>query len=128
MSLLSIYGILALCGVVINDSLILVSRYNELRAQKMPVTEALVGAGSSRLRAIFLTSLTTFVGLYPLLQETSAQAQILIPTAVSLAYGIVFATLNTLILIPILLRIREDLRGKSTAVINTTRLTTHDVY
>ncbi|MCG8613921.1 MAG: efflux RND transporter permease subunit [Pseudomonadales bacterium] len=107
-SLLSLFGILALSGIVVNDSLLLVVRYNESRAQHKPIISALLEAGHNRLRAILLTSLTTFVGLLPLLRETSEQAQFLIPTAVSLAYGILFATTITLILIPILLAIQED--------------------
>lgn len=112
-SLLSLFGILALSGIVVNDSLLLVARYNQLKAQGVKGMEALIEAGSSRLRAIILTSLTTFVGLFPLLQETSEQAQFLIPTVASLAYGILFATLISLILIPVLIRILEDVRFRA---------------
>lgn len=110
-SLLSIFGILALSGVVVNDSLILVTCYNQLRAEGIDKEDALIEAGGSRLRAILLTSLTTFVGLAPLLQEKSEQAQFLIPTATSLSYGILFATLITLLLIPVVISIYEDFKA-----------------
>ncbi|MEW8624274.1 MAG: efflux RND transporter permease subunit [Candidatus Thiodiazotropha sp.] len=108
-TILSINGILALSGVVVNDSLLLVNRYNELRSEGLQVNDALIEAGSQRMRAIILTSLTTSLGLVSLMQETSEQAQFLIPPAVSLAYGIVFATLVSLVLIPILISITNDL-------------------
>lgn len=111
LSLLSIQGILALSGVVVNDSLLLVSRYNELRGKGLAVKAAILEACSSRLRAILLTSVTTFAGLYPILGETSKQAQFLIPAAVSLGYGILFATVITLLLIPALILINEDAKG-----------------
>ncbi|WP_299491263.1 efflux RND transporter permease subunit [uncultured Shewanella sp.] len=110
-SLLSLNGILALSGVVVNDSLLLVSRFNELiKAGKHSVQQAIITACTSRLRAILLTSITTFVGLVPLLSETSLQAQFLIPAAASLAYGILFATVITLILIPALLLIQCEIK------------------
>ncbi len=101
-SLLSFFGILALTGVVVNDSLVMMTCYNDLRRSGMAVVEALVEAGSHRLRAIILTTVTTVAGLVPLLRETSEQAQYLIPAAVSLAFGELFATLITLILVPVL--------------------------
>ncbi|RMF18446.1 MAG: efflux RND transporter permease subunit [Gammaproteobacteria bacterium] len=108
-SLLSMNGILALSGVVVNDSLLLVSRFNELRDDlSLSVREAIEEACAGRLRAVLLTSITTYAGLVPLLSETSVQAQFLIPAAASLGYGILFATLITLILLPALLGIRED--------------------
>ena len=110
LSILSITGILALCGVVVNDSLLLVSTYKRLLDKGSSVDEALIEAGASRMRAILLTSITTFVGLAPLISETSEQAQFLIPAAVSLGYGILFATLITLVFVPVLVRITEDLR------------------
>lgn len=109
-SILSLNGILALSGVVVNDSLLLVSRYNELRKQ-LAVPEAISQACTGRLRAVLLTSITTFVGLLPLLGETSMQAQFLRPAAASLAYGILFATVITLVLIPALLMIQEELKA-----------------
>jgi multidrug efflux pump subunit AcrB len=94
---------------VVNDSLLLVARFNEIRSDHSSVQAAVTEACSSRLRAVLLTSVTTFAGLMPLLGETSLQAQFLIPAAVSLGYGILFATVITLILIPALLRIQHDI-------------------
>ncbi|KIC10864.1 hypothetical protein RA19_08960 [Leisingera sp. ANG-M1] len=108
-SLLSFFGILALSGVVVNDSLVLVSRYRAARDEGLPAYEALLDAGASRFRAVMLTSVTTFAGLIPLVLETSEQAQFLIPMAVSLAFGVLFATLITLILIPVLLSLSTRL-------------------
>lgn len=116
LGILSLNGIIALSGVVVNDSLLLVSRFNTLREEGMELHEAVREACRSRLRAVLLTSLTTFAGLMPLLGETSMQAQFLIPAAVSLAYGILFATVITLILIPSLLMIREDIGLGATAL------------
>jgi len=117
-SILSLNGILALSGVVINDSLLLVSRFNELRTKGIPLIEAVVEACTSRLRAVLLTSITTFAGLMPLLSETSMQAQFLIPAAASLGYGILFATLITLTLIPSLLVIQQDIKLLPTNISN----------
>lgn len=108
-SLLSFFGILALSGVVVNDSLVLTSRYNQLKQKGLSYKEAIVEAGISRFRAVLLTSITTFVGLLPLLQEKSEQAMTLIPMAVSLSFGIIFATVITLLIVPVLLGIRIDL-------------------
>ncbi len=93
---------------MVNDSLLLVARYNDLKSEASSLPAAISEACRSRLRAVLLTSATTFAGLVPLLGETSMQAQFLIPAAVSLAYGILFATLITLVLIPTLLLIQED--------------------
>jgi multidrug efflux pump subunit AcrB len=109
LSIFSLNGILALSGVVVNDSLLLVSRFNDIRKDTVHVKQAIRQACQSRLRAVLLTSFTTFAGLIPILWETSRQAQALIPAAVSLGYGIMFATLITLILIPVLLMIKEDI-------------------
>ncbi|TYL48392.1 efflux RND transporter permease subunit [Marinomonas sp. IMCC 4694] len=109
LGIFSLNGILALSGVVVNDSLLLVSRFNDLQKETGHVKKAISLACTSRLRAVLLTSFTTFAGLIPILWETSRQAQMLIPAAVSLAYGIMFATVITLILIPVLLMIKEDL-------------------
>lgn len=102
-SLLSLFGMMAMTGVVINDSLVLMTRFNDLLAEGMEVKEALIEAGKSRMRAIFLTTVTTVCGLLPLLMETSEQAQYLKPAAVSLVFGELFATPITLILLPLLL-------------------------
>ncbi|MDK2779403.1 MAG: efflux RND transporter permease subunit [Pseudomonadota bacterium] len=109
MSILSFNGIIALSGVVVNDSLLLVSRYNDLKPDADHQLQAISLACRSRLRAVLLTSFTTFAGLAPLLAETSTQAQFLIPAAVALGYGIMFATVITLILIPVLVAIQHDI-------------------
>ena len=109
LGILSFNGIIALSGVVVNDSLLLVSRFNNLKPDSEHLHEAISLACRSRLRAVLLTSLTTYAGLMPLLGETSRQAQFLIPAAVSLGYGIMFATVITLVLIPTLLHIQHDM-------------------
>ena len=109
LSFISIFGIVALSGVVINDSLVLVHRYNqERRSTGLNPVDAVVLAAQRRFRAVFLTTATTGLGLTPMLFETSTQAQFLIPMAVSLATGIVFASVIILFLVPALLMIRED--------------------
>ena len=111
LGLLSFFGILALSGVVVNDSLVLVNRYNEFKSEGRDYFEAITMAAQSRFRAIFLTSVTTFMGLSPLVFETSLQAQFLIPMAVSLAFGILFATVITLLIVPVLVGVLEHLKG-----------------
>lgn len=121
-SILSLNGILALSGVVVNDSLLLVSRFNELVKQKgMAVKQAIIEACTGRLRAVLLTSVTTFAGLVPLLGETSLQAQFLIPAAASLGYGILFATVITLVLIPSLLLIHHEISVLLSKLVNAVR-------
>jgi multidrug efflux pump subunit AcrB len=110
-SLLSIMGMLALAGVVVNDSLVLVDWINRQRREGVAVAEAVRTAGVARFRPILLTSLTTFFGLAPLLLEKSTQAQFLIPMAVSLGFGILYATLLSLILVPAGYLALEDLKG-----------------
>ena len=112
LGILSLNGIIALSGVVVNDSLLLAARFNELKRDMADIRQAIVDAARDRLRAVLLTSFTTFAGLVPLLGETSRQAQFLIPAAVSLAYGIMFATFITLLLIPMLLLMQHDLRQR----------------
>ncbi|EMK3321280.1 efflux RND transporter permease subunit [Vibrio vulnificus] len=107
-SILSLFGMLALTGVVVNDSLLLISRYNSMRKLGTNVQQSIVESGTGRLRAIILTSATTYLGLVPLLSETSPQAQFLIPAATSMGYGILFATAITLVLVPALVMIHED--------------------
>lgn len=111
LSFMSILGIIALSGVVVNDSIIMVDFINQSRANGTPLLEAVQRAGTARFRAILLTSLTTFFGLFPLLLETSMQAQFLIPMATSLAFGIVFATVITLLLIPCLYVMLDDIKN-----------------
>ncbi len=108
LSILSFNGIVALSGVVVNDSLLLVSRFNHLKEQKIKTYDAVINACTGRLRAVLLTSITTYAGLMPLLGETSTQAQFIIPAAASLGYGILFATFITLLLVPSLLMIQQD--------------------
>jgi multidrug efflux pump subunit AcrB len=108
LTILSLMGMLALTGVVVNDSLVLVDYINKKRAQGMALLEAVTKAGMARFRPVLLTSLTTFVGLMPLIFEKSTQAQFLIPMAVSLGFGIMFATFMTLFLIPVNYLILED--------------------
>lgn len=106
-SMLSFFGVLALSGVVINDSLLLVSRYQAVRHAR-PVRDAIRNVAGERLRAILLTSLTTYVGLAPLIGSPSPGAAYLKPAAASLAYGIIFATVITLLFVPMLLLVQAD--------------------
>jgi len=110
MSILSVLGFVALAGVVVNDSLVLVDFINQERADGKPLREAIETSGALRFRPIILTSLTTFAGLLPVLFETSLQAQFLIPMAISLSFGVLFATFITLLLVPAFYTILEDLR------------------
>lgn len=111
LALLSVFGIVALSGVVVNDSLVLLTFYNQLRNGGMPRAEALVEAGAQRFRPILLTSLTTFFGLLPMILEKSVQAQFLIPMAVSLGFGILFATFIILLGVPVAMKMLEDVQG-----------------
>jgi multidrug efflux pump subunit AcrB len=108
-SYLSIFGILALAGVVVNDSLVMVDFINRRREEGMPLREAILIAGGKRFRPIMLTSITTFAGLMPLMFDRSLQAQFLVPMAVSLGFGILFATAITLYLIPSAYQISADI-------------------
>ena len=109
-TLLSMIGSVALSGIVVNDSLILVDFINRRRRDGRPLTEAIIQGGRERLRPILLTSITTISGLAPLVLEKSFQAQFLIPMAVSIVYGLAFATVLILVLLPCLYQILEDLR------------------
>ncbi|MEM6910814.1 MAG: efflux RND transporter permease subunit [Verrucomicrobiota bacterium] len=111
LSIMSMCGIVALAGVVVNDSLVLVDYVNRHRKESATVREAAVRAASARFRAITLTSLTTFAGLMPMLLEQDLQAKFLIPMAVSLSFGILFATLITLILVPSVYLVLEDIKA-----------------
>jgi multidrug efflux pump subunit AcrB len=112
LTLLSLFGFFGLSGIVVNDSIILVTFYQRLRNEGCAVHEALVEAACQRLRAVLLTSLTTIAGLTPLLFETSTQAQFLIPMAVSIAFGLAFATLLILLVVPTMLSIYEQLHAR----------------
>ena len=109
-SIMSMCGLVALAGVVVNDSLVMVDFVNRHRFESSSLLEAIENAGARRFRAITLTSLTTFVGLVPMLLETDMQAKFLIPMAVSLAFGILFATLITLFLVPSIYMILDDVQ------------------
>ena len=110
LSILSMFGIVALTGVVVNDSLLLIDYVNRVRRKGKSLLDAVMDAGQRRFRPILLTSLTTFFGLMPMILETSVQAQFLVPMAISLAFGILFATGITLLLIPCLYLALEDVR------------------
>ncbi len=108
LSLLSLFGMVGLAGVVVNDSLVLIDATNRLRENGIATKEAVALAGELRFRAIILTSLTTFAGLMPMILEKSMQAQFLIPMAVSLGFGVLFATGITLLLVPCGYAILDD--------------------
>ncbi len=110
LSIMSIFGMVALTGVVVNDAIVLIERINENIAEGMPFFNAILSGGMRRFRAIFLTTLSTVGGLMPLILETDLQAKFLIPMALSIAAGVTFATVLTLVLIPSLLAILNDFR------------------
>ncbi len=110
LSIMSVFGMVALTGVVVNDAIVLIERINENIAKKTPFFQAILKGGSRRFRAIFLTTISTVGGLAPMLLEADLQAKLLIPMAISLAAGVAFATLLTLFLIPCLLVILNDFR------------------
>lgn len=118
LSILSMFGIVALAGVVVNDNLILVDFINNRRREGASVFEAVREAGVARFRPILLTSLTTFGGLTPLMLETSLQAQFLIPMAISLAFGVVFSTFISLALVPASYLILEDFKRLSARLVS----------
>lgn len=109
LTILSMFGVFGLAGIVVNDSIILLTFFKELNT-KLPTDQAIVAAACLRLRAVLLTSLTTIAGLLPLLFETSLQAQFLIPMAVSISFGLAFATFLVLLLVPTLLSLHESFR------------------
>jgi len=111
LSILSMMGLVALSGVVVNDSLVLISAINNYRADGLAPVDAVVAGGSRRFRPIILTSLTTFVGLAPMIFETSMQARFLIPMALSLGYGVLFATVIVLLLVPCIYMLLEDVKA-----------------
>jgi multidrug efflux pump subunit AcrB len=107
-SMFSLFGLIALAGVVVNDSLIMVDFINKARQEGVALKRAVIQSGTERFRAIILTSLTTAVGLMPIMLEKSVQAQFVIPMAISMAFGIIFATVITLFLIPTLYLLQID--------------------
>ena len=114
MTLWSVIGVIAVSGVVINDNLVLIDEVNRLTREGSPMADAVVEAGASRFRPIMLTTATTFFGVAPLIIQDSPQAAFLVPMAVSLGFGVVFATLVTLLLVPALLLALNDLRQRRT--------------
>ena len=108
--ILSFLGIIALVGIMVNDGLVLIGKFNSYLKDGMKFDVALIKAGQSRFRAIFLTSLTTIAGLAPLIFEKSRQAQFLIPMAISIAYGILIATILTLVMLPLLLSVSNTIK------------------
>ena len=109
LTFLSLIGVVALAGVVVNNSLILVEFFNLNRRSGMPLEQALVEAGKRRLRPIVLTTTTTILGLTPLMLEPSFQARFLVPMAISITWGLASATVLTLLLLPAILVIADDL-------------------
>ncbi len=110
LNILSLLGIIALIGIMVNDGLVLIGKFNTNLRLGMTFDDAIYEAGRSRFRAIFLTSITTIAGLTPLIFETSRQAQFLIPMAISIAYGIGFATVLTLIMLPLFLSFSNKIK------------------
>jgi multidrug efflux pump subunit AcrB len=108
LSMFSLFGLVALAGVVVNDSLIMIDFINKARERGVEIRQAVIESGTQRFRAIILTSITTAVGLFPIMTEGSRQAQSVIPMAISLGFGIIFATIITLFLIPSLYMLQED--------------------
>ena len=116
-SIFSFLGVMACAGVVVNDNLVLIDRINQLREQGVDIYQAVLQGGVDRFRPIILTSLTTFIGLLPIMSETSLQAQFLIPMVISLAFGVLFATTVTLILVPCLYYLGERFTVKASKVL-----------
>ena len=109
-SMFSFLGVIACAGVVVNDNLVLLDCVNQNRQRGMTLFEAVVDAGATRFRPIMLTSLTTFAGMAPMIIDNSVEARFLVPMAVSLAFGVMFATLVSLILVPSLMLLAADAR------------------
>ncbi len=108
---MSTFGLIAAAGVVINDSLVMTDYVNQVRKKGMSIKQAVVEAGCARFRAITLTSITTFAGVLPIMFETSLQARFVIPMAVALGFAVLFATVLTLILVPCLYLMLEDIKN-----------------
>ena len=116
LSLISILGMVALSGVVVNDSLVLVAAVNDLRRQGRTLVDAVVLGAARRFRPILLTTLTTFFGLMPMITETSVSARFLIPMAISLGFGVLFTTVVILVLVPAIYFILEDIKWVFTVI------------
>jgi multidrug efflux pump subunit AcrB len=126
-SLLSAWGMIALSGVIINDAVVFLSKYNTFLKEGLSAYEAAYKAGTARFRAIVLTSITTVLGLYPLIMETSFQAQFLIPMAISVAYGVLIGTVFILLFFPVLILIFNDVRRVAKWFWTGTKPTAEDV-
>jgi multidrug efflux pump subunit AcrB len=126
-NMLSFLGIIALVGIVVNDGLVLIGKFNGFLRQGLKFDDALFEAGKSRFRAIFLTSLTTIAGLTPLIFEKSRQAQFLIPMAIAIAYGIALATVLTLVMLPLMLSFGNNLKVYWKYLITGTKPTKEEV-
>ena len=109
-SIMSVWGVIALIGILVNDAIVMLDKFNRNLANKMNITDAAIEAGKSRFRAIILTTITTFVGLAPLILEKSFQAQFLVPMAISVAFGVLFSTIILLFYFPSLILYFNDLR------------------
>jgi multidrug efflux pump subunit AcrB len=112
LSMMSLFGLIAAAGVVINDSLVMTDFVNQRRKQGHAVLAAVTEAGCARFRAITLTSITTFAGVLPIMFVTSLQARIIVPMAVALGFAVLYATLVTLVLVPCLYMILEDVKAR----------------
>ena len=126
-NILSMLGIIALIGIMVNDGLVLIGKFNNNLRSGMTFNDAIYEAGRSRFRAIFLTSLTTVAGLAPLIFEKSRQAQFLKPMAISIAYGIGYATLLTLIMLPIFLSVNNSIKKNSKWLITGRKISQEEV-
>ena len=109
-SMLSVWGVVALIGILVNDAVVMLDKYNRSLEESMDMKQSAIGAGRSRFRAIILTTITTFVGLFPLILEKSFQAQFLIPMAISVAFGVLFGTIILLLYFPSLIMYFNDMR------------------
>lgn len=127
LNILSLLGIIALIGIMVNDGLVLIGKFNTNLRLGMTFDDAIYEAGRSRFRAIFLTSITTIAGLTPLIFETSRQAQFLIPMAISIAYGIGFATVLTLIMLPLFLSFSNKIKVNTKWLVTGNDITKEEV-
>ena len=126
-NILSLLGIIALIGIMVNDGLVLIGKFNTNLREGMPFDLALSDAGKSRFRAIFLTSLTTVAGLAPLLLEKSRQAQFLKPMAISISFGITYATILTLLVLPLLLSFSNNIKTTVKWLVTGDKITKEEV-
>ncbi|WP_299800657.1 efflux RND transporter permease subunit [uncultured Maribacter sp.] len=126
-NVLSILGIIALIGIMVNDGLVLIGKFNSNLREGMSFDNAIFEAGKSRFRAIFLTSITTIAGLAPLMLETSRQAQFLKPMAISIAYGIGIATVLTLLMLPLFLSFSNNLKAQNLSFASGHKITKEEV-